>query len=193
MVPEEIAVPPLVLRRWRAADAPAVLAAVERSLPELRRFMPWAMETPSLESVGAYLDIAWRPPESYGFGLLDAGGEVVGGFGLHGRRGPGILEIGYWVRSDRTGRGYATAAARALTDVSFESSPGVFRVEIRCDPANEASAAVAAKLGYTLHARVNVEIEAEAQTGVQQVWATTRVTWPLSAGRPAPPAARTRR
>ena len=179
MVPEEIAVPPLVLRRWHLADAAGVVAAVERSLPELRLFMPWAMEAPTQASVEAFMADSWTsiPPESFGFGLFDAGGEVVGGFGLHGRQGPGILEIGYWVRSDRTGRGYATAAARALTDVSFDSFPGVFRVEIRCDPANVASAAVAAKLRFRLDARVDVEIQAAAQTGVQQVWAADRVSW----------------
>jgi RimJ/RimL family protein N-acetyltransferase len=150
------------------------------------------METPTIESVGAFLDVAWRPPESCAYGLFDAG-EVVGGFGLHGRRGPGILEIGYWVRSDRTGQGYATAAARALTDVGFGYFPATFRVEIRCDPANAASAAVAAKLGYSLDARVAVEVEAAAQTGVQLVWATTRTTWRPSAGTPGRPAARTPR
>jgi RimJ/RimL family protein N-acetyltransferase len=205
MVPEEIevGVDGLVLRRWRLADAAGVLSAIERSLPDLRRFMPWAMQEPTLESVAAFIERAWEPtpPETFGFALLDAGGEVVGGFGLHGRQGPGILEIGYWVRSDRTGRGYATAAARALTDVSFEHFPGAFRVEIRADPANGASGAVAAKLGFNLDARVHVESETEAQTGVLQVWATSRVgwaaqpppTWRPSAGRPARPAARTRR
>jgi RimJ/RimL family protein N-acetyltransferase len=176
MVPEEIAVPPLVLRRWRVTDAAGLLAAVERSLPELRQFMPWAVEEPTLASVEAYLADAWTatPPETFGFGLFDAAGEVVGAFGLHGRRGPGILEIGYWVRSDRTGRGYATAAARALTDVSFDSFPGVFRVEIRCDPANVASAAIPPKLGYRLDRTVVAEVEAEAQTGKQQVWVLDR-------------------
>jgi RimJ/RimL family protein N-acetyltransferase len=192
MAPEEIDVGSLVLRRWQLADAPRLLAAIEMTLPELRKFMPWAMETPTPESVRAYLDISWCPPESYGFGLFDAG-EVVGGFGLHDRRGPGILEIGYWIRTDRTRRGYATAAARALTDVSFAHFPATFRVEIRCDPANAASAAVAAKLGYSLDARVAVEVEAAAQTGVQLVWATTRTTWRQTSDRPAPPAARTPR
>ena len=193
MAPEEIAVADgLVLRRWLPADAARILAAVERSLPELRRFMPWAMETPTLESVGSYLETAWRPPESFGYGLI-AAGEAVGGFGLHGRRGPGILEIGYWVRSDCTGRGYATAAAGALTDTVFEHFAGVDRVEIRCDPANRASARVAEKLGYRLDVAIPVEVEAEAQTGVQQVWAVERLTWRPSAGRSAPPAVRTPR
>lgn len=195
MVPEEIAVPVggLVLRRWRPGDAPALLSAVERSLPELRRFMPWAREEPSLASVGAFLEHAWEPPQTLNFALVDPAGAVVGGFGLHGRRGPGVLEIGYWVRSDRTGRGYATAAAGALTGAGLDAFPGAFRVEIRCDPANVASAAVATKLGFQLAATVDAEIEAAAQTGVSQVWATTRTTWSPSAGRPAPPGGRTRR
>lgn len=194
MAPEEIVVADgLVLRRLQVADAPAVLAAVERSVPELRRFMPWAMETPTLASVGEYLKAAWAPPENMGFGLVDAAGEVVGAFGLHARRGPGILEIGYWVRSDSTGRGYATAGAGALTQVGFEHFGDVDRMEIRCDPANVASAAVAAKLGYRLDRTETVEVEAAAQTGVQQVWATTRTTWRPSAGRPERPAAQPRR
>ena len=175
MVPEEIDVGfhGLVLRRWRMADASPALAAVEASLPELRRFMPWAMEEPTLESVTAFLaSVAAGPAMS--FGLLEAGGELVGGFGLHDRRGPGILEIGYWVRSDRTGRGYATAAARALTGVAFDCFPLIDRIEIRCDPANLASAAIPPKLGYRLDRTDAVEVEAEAQTGKLQVWILER-------------------
>ena len=201
MAPEEILVAEgLVLRRMRPSDAPRILAAVERSLPELRRFMPWAMQTPTLESVGEYLKGAWAPPENMGFGLVDAG-AVVGAFGLHARRGPGILEIGYWVRSDCTGRGYATAGAGALTTAAFEHFAGVDRVEIRCDPANLASARVAEKLGYRLDRTETVDVEAAAQTGEQQVWAVDRaswaaeprVTWRPSAGKPARPAVRTPR
>ena len=178
MVPEQIEVGAhgLVLRRWQTGDALPLLAAIERSLPELRRFMPWAAQDPTLASVEAYLADAWTttPPETFGFGLFDAGGEVVGAFGLHGRRGPGILEIGYWVRSDRTGRGYATAAAAALTEVSFGHFPQVDRVEIRCDPANLASAAIPPKLGYRLDRTDAADVEAEDQTGKQRVWVLDR-------------------
>ncbi len=171
----EVGVDGLVLRRWRMDDAPILLAEVERSLPELRRFMPWAMEAPSLETVGGFLERV-TSGEALGFGLYEADGALVGGFGLHDRRGPGILEIGYWVRTERTGRGYATAAARALTSAAFEHSD-VDRVEIHSDPANGASGAIAAKLGYRLDAEIEVPIEAEAQTGRQLVWAVTRAEW----------------
>jgi RimJ/RimL family protein N-acetyltransferase len=175
MLPEEIEVGAhgLVLRRWQMADLACLLAAIERSVPELRRFMPWAMEEPTAETVRAFLQQVVGGP-FMAFGLFEAGGEVVGGFGLHDRRGPGILEIGYWVRSDRTGRGYATAAARALIGVAFESFPLIDRIEIRCDPANLASAAIPPKLGYRLDRTDAVDVEAEAQTGEQQVWVLDR-------------------
>lgn len=176
MVPEEIDVPThgFVLRRWCAHDAPRLLAAIEQSLPELRPFMPWAAETPTLASVGAYLEQAGVGGPDIGFGIVEAGGEVVGSCGLHDRRGPGILEIGYWVRSDRTGRGYATATAGALTAVALECFPEVDRVEIRCDPANVASAAIPRKLGYRRDA---------AQAGENQVWAVSRSDYYLSTDR----------
>ena len=182
-IPEELPVGEqgLVLRRWRSHHAAAVLAAVERSLPELRDWMPWASEPPTLASVGEHLAEAGAEAGSdvtMGFGLFEADGELVGGFGLHARRGPGTLEIGYWVRSDRTGRGYATAAARALTHAGFAFFPEVDRVEIRCDPANRASGAIPPKLGYRLDGQEAAEIQAAAQTGSQLVWAVCRACWP---------------
>ena len=175
MVPEEIAVADgLVLRRWRLAHAAGLLAAIQASLPELRGFMPWAMEDPTMASVESFLQTTVGGA-SLGFGLFDAAGEVIGAAGVHDRRGPGILEIGYWVRSDRTGRGYATAMAGALTEVAFECFPLVDRIEIRCDPANGPSAAIPPKLGYRLDRIDVVDIEAGAQTGKQQVWALHRV------------------
>jgi RimJ/RimL family protein N-acetyltransferase len=175
MVPEEIRVAGgLVLRRWRLADAPGLLAAIQVSLAELRGFMPWAMEVPTPASVESFLQTTVGGA-SLGFGLFDAGGELVGGAGLHDRRGPGILEIGYWVRSDRTGRGYATAMAGGLTEMAFERFPLIDRIESRCDPANGASAAIPPKLGYRLDRIDVVDIEAAAQTGKQQVWALQRV------------------
>jgi len=148
-VPKEIDVGAhrLVLRAWGMEHAGRLLAAVEASLPELRPWMPWAREPVDIESVRAYLE---DHGTATAFGLFDADGEVVGALGLHDRQGPGTLEIGYWVRSDRTGRGYATAAARALTEVGFACFPDVDRMMIRCHPDNRASAAIPPKLGYRL-------------------------------------------
>lgn len=50
-----------------------------------------------------------------------------------------------------TSEGLATEIAAALTRVAFEVHQ-VNRVEIRCDPSNSPSAAVAKKLGFTREA-----------------------------------------
>lgn len=59
------------------------------------------------------------------------------------------LEIGYWLRNDATGKGYATEAIRAIPGVS-SPWPGLTTLEIRCDPANAPSVAVARRLGFRL-------------------------------------------
>jgi RimJ/RimL family protein N-acetyltransferase len=56
--------------------------------------------------------------------------------------------IGYWIHVDHIGLGYATETSAALTKVAF-TIEGMDRVEIHCDPANLASAAVPRKLGFT--------------------------------------------
>ncbi len=63
---------------------------------------------------------AFDSDEDYGYLLFERdSGELVGGIGLHPKEEKNA-EIGYWVRSDRTGRGYATAAAGAVTDAVFD-------------------------------------------------------------------------
>jgi len=58
-------------------------------------------------------------------------------------------EIGYWLREDATGRGYATEAASALVEHA-RTLNRFTHIEIRCDPRNLASAAVPKRLGFTL-------------------------------------------
>jgi RimJ/RimL family protein N-acetyltransferase len=59
------------------------------------------------------------------------------------------LEIGYWLRYDFTGLGYATEAARAMLGLAM-AMPEINSIEIHCDPGNTASAAVPLRLGFRL-------------------------------------------
>jgi RimJ/RimL family protein N-acetyltransferase len=87
--------------------------------------------------------------------------EVVGGTGLHTRAGDDALEIGYWIRASRSGRGLATETVAALTRVAFELC-GVDRVDIRVDPANERSLVVPRKLGFVEEATLRRRLPARA-------------------------------
>ena len=180
--PERVQVGELVVRRLTAFDAPDLARALQASLDHLRPWMPWATsETATSEAQRARLEGPsgdWAPDGSeYAYGMFLAGdGRLVGGIGLHRRADPEALEIGYWVHAAHTGRGFATTAAGALTDAGF-ALRGVERIEIHCDAANRASAAVPAKLGYRLVRVENVEPEVPVATGHLQIWALAREEW----------------
>jgi len=170
----------LVLRRLRPDDAAAVSAAAGESLDHLRPWMAWA--TPEGTSVEVQrrrlLGAAgtWTPAGGYEYGVFLLDGRLVGACGLHRRVGPAALEIGYWVHVAHTRQGVATAAAGALTAAGF-GVRGIERMEIRCDEANVASAAVPPKLGYRLAGRIDHEPEAPGEVGTRLVWVLHRREW----------------
>lgn len=143
----------LLLRPWTVDDAPLLKRAIDENLAHLQAWMPWAMDEPSPlpvleERIAKFVaDFAAGTDGIYAIFTRD-GARVLGGTGLHGRVERG-LEIGYWIAADACGRGYATEAAGALTAAAFDI-PGVDEVQIRCDPANTASAAIPRRLGFTL-------------------------------------------
>jgi len=142
----------LLLRCWNPSDAPLLKNAIDSSLENLGRWMPWAREEPTSLEEKAELLRRFRGRFDLGqdfvYGIFDAAEtEVVGGTGLHTRAGDDALEIGYWIRDGRVGNGFATETSAALTRVAFEVC-GVDRVEIRVDPANAASLAIPRRLYY---------------------------------------------
>lgn len=172
--PERLVGERVVLERATVAHLEGMQAALELSHPELTTWMDWAGDEPQtrdatrefLQSRGP----AWEAGSEYGFAVTDpTTSEVIGMCGLMRRIGEGGLEIGYWVRSDRAGRGVATEAARLLTEAAL-SLPDIDHVEIHHDEANAASGRVPDKLGYTLVERQSVEPQNPGEVGVSLVW-----------------------
>ncbi|MFJ4090658.1 GNAT family N-acetyltransferase [Kitasatospora sp. NPDC089913] len=164
----------ITLRRRSPAQSLALNAAVRADLDHLRPWLEWAAEPPTAARTAELTEAgmaAWEAGTDFIYlvGLDAEPGRVIGSFGLHRRIGPGALEIGYWVGTDHVGRGIATAAARALTAAAF-ALPGIHRVEIHCDPANTASAAVARRLGFRLDRTVDAPVRAPGETGRKQIW-----------------------
>lgn len=166
---------PLVLCRARAVHAESVARAVRESLAHLRPWMPWAAGEDSADPEFQRrrlleVESAWDRGDEFGFVLTAAtADEVFGAFGLMTRRGPGVLEIGYWVHADVGGRGVATSAARALTRVALAESD-VDCVAIVCDAANVRSAAIPRALGYRLESVHPRPASAPADSGREMVW-----------------------
>lgn len=175
---------PLTLHAWDAAWLDGLYAAARSSHDELRRWMPWAHEPADREGLLVVLDLGaarFRADEEWPFVMIEnATRDVVGSAGLHRRAGPDALEIGYWVRTDRTRRGYAAAAARALTDLAFARAPVIERVEIVVNHDNAASAAVARSLGYAVVRREHRDEATPEYSGEFDVWSVTRRDWAAS-------------
>lgn len=142
----------LIIRCWEPRDAPGLKDAIDSSLEQLQPWMPWARSEPQELSEKVALLRRFRGQFDLGadfvMGIFDGDGkDVVGGTGLHKRRGADALEIGYWIRTSQVGRGLATESTAALTRVAFDFCD-IDRVEIRVDPANEASLPIPRKLGF---------------------------------------------
>src|ERR1700756_3349988 len=112
-LPERIETERLVIRPHQLGDGRALFEPTVESLSELRRWpaaMGWALEEPSEEQSEAFCrqcaqDFAAR--REFPLLLTDkASGEIVGSSGLH-RPDWSVpkLEIGWWVRTGRGGRG----------------------------------------------------------------------------------------
>lgn len=178
--PERVVLHDLLLRRWARGDATALHRAVTESYSHLHRWVGWASMPSTLAAQEDFLDVMterWDTGQSYSYGIFDpSGATVIGSAGIYDRAGTCAGDITYWVHASQTGRGIAFACAAALTGIALRL-PGVDHVEIHCDQANIASAAVARKLGYRLDRLRSDVRDAPAKSGQQMVWTMPAGSW----------------
>ena len=139
------------VRAYREDHIDALLAAVSESIPEVARYETWCHPGFTREEAAEYVNWwrkAWEARAAFYFAVIEEEtGELVGSCGLagicaeHRRAG-----LGYWIRSSRTGHGFATDAARAVMSFGFEELD-LARIEIEVSVDNTASLRVAEKLG----------------------------------------------
>jgi RimJ/RimL family protein N-acetyltransferase len=152
--PEEFTTDRLLIRKPLPGDGKAVYGAIQASLNELKPWMPWAHSNQSEQDVEANIvdSIAkFITREDLRLHILDkVTGEFIGSSGLH-RIDWAVpkFEIGYWIDTRHSGKGYITEAAEAITRFAFTELHAK-RVEIRCDSTNTRSRAIPEKLGFTL-------------------------------------------
>jgi RimJ/RimL family protein N-acetyltransferase len=136
------------LRAPVEADARVLADAVLGSLPELTPFMPWA--TAAYDEAEA---LSWirgeQEPDEVRYLIVGDDGVVAGGCGLNlFNQVNRSANLGYWLRSDRTGRGWATRATVLLARYGL-TRLGLERIEISMAVENEPSRRVAERAGAT--------------------------------------------
>jgi len=141
--------PRLTLREFSPDDVDALARVL--SDPETMRFYPVQFDRAAVEE---WIARNCRRYSKDGHGLwamvLKANGELIGDCGLTVQEvdGANEIEIGYHVRRDQWGQGFATEAARACRDFGFASLP-VERLVSIIRPENRPSRRVAEKIGMT--------------------------------------------
>jgi RimJ/RimL family protein N-acetyltransferase len=189
-VPDQLRTERLLLRRWRAADAVRLRPVLEANAEHLGGWIPAHVAAPAplpeLERRLAGFAADFAAARSWRFAILTADeGDLLGEISLFPRDASGRVpfahadrvEIGYWLRADVTGRGFATEAARAMVELAGRL--GMPATEIRCDPRNVASAAVPQRLGFRL-------VAPEAGAPADAAPPAAQMVWVRDAGVPAP-------
>lgn len=160
MIQEEFANPAyrietkrLLVRCYNPCDAPLLAESISQNVEHLRPWMPWVYSEPEpievkfqrLKRFRGMFDLG----QNFVYGIFNPEDtKLLGGTGLHPRVGERQLEIGYWIHKDFVNQGLVTESTAALVKVAFELIH-IHRIEIHCDPANLASAAIPRKLGFT--------------------------------------------
>lgn len=155
-VPVPIETPRLVIRPPQRGDGKALHEAKMASLPELETWMMWAKYIdPKADHTDDEIMCRKKAAEFllredlmlFAF-LKDEPNRLLASSGLHRfswetRQ----FEIGYWVRSDETGKGYATELCTALCHYAFKALEAT-KVNIIHSAGNDASARVIEKVGF---------------------------------------------
>jgi [ribosomal protein S5]-alanine N-acetyltransferase len=142
--------PRLILREFRPDDVDAL--ALTLSDAETMRFYPAPFDRPAVED-WIFHNLVRCQKDGHGLWamILKSNGELIGDCGLTVQEVEGIneIEIGYHVRRDLWGRGFAPEAARACRDLGFARLP-VERIISLIRPENLQSRRVAEKNGMTV-------------------------------------------
>ena len=167
------------LRPLEPWQAPEFLAHIDRAREFVDPWIPWASRSTDLDSARATLqrfaDLQARDA-GRAWGIWLAGTLVGGVMFVSFDADRGVAEAGCWLERAGTGRGLVTAAMGELLDWAFRTR-GLHRVEWKCRTDNEASKAVAQRLGMWLEGRLREEFEYLGVRHDTQLWAILATEW----------------
>ncbi|WP_336883387.1 GNAT family N-acetyltransferase [Priestia koreensis] len=153
-IPTEFSTDRLLIRMPKPGDGAVVYEAIQASLNEFKPWMPFAQREQTLEETEinireSYINYLKRTDLRL-LVFLKETGELVASSGLH-RIDWDVpkFEIGYWIDTRHSGKGYMTEAVEGIQQFAFQKL-GARRVEIRCDSRNTKSRGVAERAGFNL-------------------------------------------
>ena len=174
----------LVVRCYNPSDVQMLAESVSENIEHLKPWMPWAHAEPEpieekekrLRRFRGMFDLG----QDYIYGIFNPEEtRLLGGTGLHTRLGENELEIGYWIHKDFINHDLVTESTAALIKVAFEIIH-IHRLEIHCDPANYASAAIPRKLGFTHEGTLRAKTRFLERWSDSMIWGLLENEYPDS-------------
>ncbi|MFJ4326909.1 GNAT family N-acetyltransferase [Streptomyces tricolor] len=148
----------LVLRRWKAEDAWAVMTAFADPLMRGQSVEP----VDSAQAAARWITARgeqWAADSAYSFAVVDGGGLVLGQVcvgPVDRRHATGW--VSYWTTATARGRGVASRACRAVARWAFDEAE-LFRLELGHRLNNPASCAVARAAGFAVEGQQRQKLE----------------------------------
>ena len=141
----------ITIRPYQFSDMDELLAASLESSREVYPWLEWCKPGYSAQDTEAWIRYQremWSNHREFNFIVIDTDTRaVLGGIGLnHLHPTDRCANLGYWMRTSQTGKGYATAAVRLVARFAFQETD-LLRLEIVVNVANFASQRVAEKAG----------------------------------------------
>jgi len=140
----------ITLRLIEPRHAEALFAVVDANRDALLPWMRWVNKVTDAEVLRGMID-QWVTQTAQ-TGCMSLGieldGELVGVvFHIRPDKVNSQVEVGYWLAQSARGRGAASRTVRAMLDITFRDLE-FHRVNVRIAPENEASLALAVRLGF---------------------------------------------
>ncbi|MCR5329317.1 MAG: GNAT family N-acetyltransferase [Saccharofermentans sp.] len=137
----------LVIRPVEVDDLDAIYRYAGDPSIDMMMFLPKTYEETKEFVEFAVSEWAKEQPEDMEFVIL-LNGEIIGAVNLE-YENDGKYEIGWIIRENMRGKGYAAEAAKALMDYAFDVL-NAEKIQAHCDSRNKASESLMKKLGMTL-------------------------------------------
>lgn len=162
----------ITLRQPTRDDTALLIDAIRSSHAEINPWLPFATADYSEDDANFFLDLVEKGYEQ-SF-LIFYGGQMCGVCGINGINTEHHTgNLGYWMRTDCTGRGVATRAARlvaiyGLTELKLQ------RIEVLAATENTASQRVAERAGFAAEGIRRKALRAHNQQHDVVVYAATQ-------------------
>ena len=150
---EELSDGRIIIKKIITDHVSLLYQAVFESKETLKVWLPWCHSDYKIEETKKWVNFqqtAWNDKLEFSFGIFEVGSNrFVGGCGINQINWMyRIGNVGYWVRTDATGKGYASAAAKLCAEFGFVDLR-LNRIEIVAAKGNIASQKAAEKTGAT--------------------------------------------